>query len=61
MQPWRKGPVGLVDGKLITRQQCALVAKAASPTVGCIRHGTAKRWEEVIVPLYSTLVQLHLE
>ena len=51
----------LFDGKLNMRQQCALAAKMANRTLGCIRHSMASRSKEGIVPLCSALLQPHLE
>ena len=51
----------LVGSKLPTSQQCALVAKAARRTLGCIRRSVASRSRQVILPLCSALVRLYLE
>lgn len=42
-------------------QQCALAAKRASNILGYIKCGIANWPKEVIVPVYSPLVQPHLE
>ena len=51
----------LVDSKLNMSQQPVLVAKRVKRILECIKHSIANQLKEVIVPLYSALVQPHLE
>ncbi|KGL78426.1 hypothetical protein N309_02039, partial [Tinamus guttatus] len=51
----------MMDDKLTMRKQCGLVAKKARGILGCVKKSISSRSREVILPLYSALVRLHLE
>lgn len=57
---WR-GPGALADRELSMSQHCALAAKTANNILGCVTRWIARRWNEVIIYLYSALLRLHLQ
>ncbi|GAB0204624.1 hypothetical protein GRJ2_002928000 [Grus japonensis] len=51
----------LIDEKLNMSRQCGLTSQKANHVLGCIKRSVTGRLREVILPLYSALVKLHLE
>lgn len=50
-----------VDNRLAMSQHCAMVVKKTNGILGFVEKITASRSREVIHPIYSVLLKLHLE
>ena len=59
--PDKKDLEVLVDGKLDMSQQCALTVQKVNHILDCDKRNVASRSREVILPLYSVFMRLHLE
>ena len=51
----------LVDERLNINWYCGLAAEKTNCILCCIKRSVTSRSREVILPLYSALVRLHLE
>ena len=51
----------VLDHKLNMSQQCDVTIKKANAILGCIHRSIVSKLGEMLVPLYSALVRLHLE
>lgn len=51
----------LLDNELTMSQQSTLMAEMANSILGCVGRSIGSRLREVIFPLHSALVRLHLE